>query len=610
LYNLVLKTIKELLLFIMIIALPAHAGLFDSSDKTDPRPVHEAFDLKTESIAGNKLLLRWDILEDYYLYDHRLKFSTKDAVTLSEISRSTTKLKEDPLFGQVAVYYHSAEVMLQFSNIQALKKVALNIEYQGCWEGGVCYPPVSEIRTIDLMATAENSKATTSQTLAPTSKVQIQGSASQQDYFSKLLLDGDLLWILVAFFVAGLALCLTPCVFPMIPILSSIIAGQGPNITKYKAFILTLVYVLSVAVTYTLAGVLAGLFGENLQILFQQTWIIILFSIVFVLLALSMFGFYDLQLPASVQTKLSKISNSQEGGSYFGVAIMGILSALIVGPCMAAPLAGALIYIGQTADPLLGGLALFSLSIGMGVPLLLVGMSAGHLMPKAGAWMSSVKAGFGVLLILMAIYMLDRIVSLQVTMLLTAITLITSSIYMGAITRQNKERSNLAKMSQAMGLIILVYGLSLLLGTFVGNANFIQPLKGLSSKEGYEKSSLLTFQKITSIAQLEPILKEAKLKQRPVMLDFSADWCISCVEMEFMFEEEQVAKHLVNIDLVKVDLTNFNDDSSALLEKYHVLGPPALVFFDRAGELQQQMNILGVVDADSFVEHIQPLISQ
>ncbi len=609
-YNLVLKTIKELLLFIVILALPAHAGLFDSTDKADPRPVHEAFDLKTESIPGNQLLLRWDILDDYYLYDHRPKFSTKDAVTISEISRSTTKLKEDPLFGQVAVYYHSAEVILQFSNAQDLKKVELNIEYQGCWEGGVCYPPVSEIRTIDLMTAADSSKSTTSQSLEAASPAPIQGSASQQDYFSKLLLEGDLLWILGAFFVAGLALCLTPCVFPMIPILSSIIAGQGPNVTKYKAFVLTVVYVLSVAVTYTLAGVLAGLFGENLQILFQQTWIIILFSFVFVLLALSMFGFYELQLPASVQTKLSTISHSQEGGSYIGVAIMGILSALIVGPCMAAPLAGALIYIGQTADPLLGGLALFSLSIGMGVPLLLVGMSAGHLMPKAGAWMSSVKAAFGVLLILMAIYMLDRIVSLQVTMLLTAITLITSAIYMGAIARQTKEATNVTKISKAVGLIILVYGLSLLLGTFVGNGNFIQPLKGLSSEKGYKKSSLLNFQKVTSIAQLEPILKKAKLEQRPVMLDFSADWCISCVEVEFMFEEEQVTKRLVFIDLVKVDLTNFNDDSSALLEKYHVLGPPALVFFNRAGELQQQMNILGVVDAKSFIEHIQPLIGQ
>lgn len=605
-----------LCLLLLTISGMANAGIFGSSTRSDPVHVDEAFTLQIEPITENQYLLRWDILDDYYLYDNRMSFSVGDGITIKEMSRSPTKPKDDPLFGKVDVYYHSSEVVLQFNNVSEAKTIDLRINYQGCWDGGVCYPPVTKDVAIDLIksndsntvndtASIANVAADSSDEVAAT--LIASGVASEQDYFSDLLADGNFVWIIAAFFVAGLALSLTPCVFPMIPIISSIIAGQGKQVSKRKAFYLSAIYVLSLAFTYTLAGIFAGLFGENLQILFQVPWIIASFSIVFVLLALSMFGFYELQLPSALQSKLASLSNSQQGGDYLGVAIMGVLSALIVGPCMAAPLAGALIYIGQTADPVLGGMALFSLSIGMGVPILIAGVSAGHFMPKVGGWMNSVKAAFGVLLILMAIYTLDRIVSLEVTMLLTAITLIISAIYMGALNFV-KEPDNKRTFIKGIGLVILVYAMSLFIGVLVGNGNFLKPLKGLAGSASVavneHKNNFVT---ITTIDQLTPILASAQREQRPVMLDFYADWCISCVEVELMFEQAKVANELAKMTLVKVDLTDFNDESRKLLKKYQVIGPPAIIFYNRNGVLEKNMSIVGVVSADDFVEHLQPL---
>ncbi len=606
-FNTLLKKSNLLFVLSLFFSLSAYADLFGKSKTTDPRPVAEVFVLQTEELPNNKLLLRWDILQDYYLYDNRMQFNASNDIGITEISRSPSKPKDDPLFGKVDVYYQSSEIILQFNNVANKKNIDLQIVYQGCWDGGVCYPPVTEKIVVKMLATdseiLNNVEDSVDATLKESS---IKGSASKQDYFSKLLVGGDFLWIVSAFFIAGLALSLTPCVFPMIPIISSIIAGQGTSVTKYKAFILTLIYVLAVSVTYTIAGVLAGLFGENLQIVFQQPWIIILFSIIFVLLALSMFGFYQLQLPSSLQSRLSNASHQQRGGSYLGVAIMGFLSALIVGPCMAAPLAGALIYIGQTADPLLGGTALFALSLGMGVPLIIVGVSAGHFLPKVGPWMNAVKASFGVMLILMAIYLLDRIVSLNVSMLLTGLTLITSGVFLGGISFSDKTSSG-AKLCKAIALVILVYGLSLLLGTLIGKGNFLQPLKGLAASDDRSIKQANTFQKVTSIAQLSPILNNASAQNQPVLLDFYANWCISCVEIEYMLEEPEVVQALKTFRLVKVDLTDFNQEAQALLAKYQVLGPPALVFYNAKGDLESAMNILGLVDSESFLRHITPL---
>lgn len=596
----------------VLLASTASAGLFDNNTNKGPTDVEKAFVLSAESINAQQVMLRWDILDDYYLYDNRMKFSAGPGIQISEVSRSKTKSKDDPLFGKVDVYYGSSEIILNIINNTESDQVDLTIDYQGCWEGGVCYPPVTKQRTFTLPAvnTADlgSLQAKPLNLYQPVQQPDEQVQKSEQDYFSDLLAGGDLTWVLGAFFIAGLALSLTPCVFPMIPILSSIIAGQGKQITKTKALLLTVIYVLAVSVTYTLAGVLAGLFGENLQVLFQTPWIIVLFSLIFVALACSMFGFYELQLPSFMQSRLTNASNKQQGGSYLGVAVMGVLSALIVGPCMAAPLAGALIYIGQTADPVLGGLALFALSIGMGVPLLLVGVSAGHFMPKVGAWMNTVKAGFGVLLLLMAIYMLDRLVSLQVTMLLVAVTLITVAVFMGALSAIKEGAANSAKFIKSLALIVFVYALSLLIGVFIGQGNFLQPLQGLAGVKGASQQlSVNKFSKVTTIAQLTPLLAQAKANNQVAMLDFYADWCISCVELEFMLEEPEVASVLKNFQLIKVDLTDYNDESKALLKKYNVLGPPALVFYDKAGELRSDMTLVGLIKADRFLQHLAPI---
>jgi thiol:disulfide interchange protein DsbD len=603
--------------FLLLFTTSVSASLFGSNQSKGPTDVEKAFVLNAEMVTDNQVLLRWDILKDYYLYDNRMKFSVPAGVELKEVSRSKTKAKDDPLFGKVDVYYFSSEIVLEIINNTNNDQVNLTIGYQGCWDGGVCYPPVTKERTLtvpivvksstDNVAPATNTK-TEQSTQTSVSEETVKAPQSEQDYFSSVLANGDLIWILSAFFVAGLALSLTPCVFPMIPILSSIIAGQGKQITKYKAFILTIIYVLSVSVTYTVAGVLAGLFGENLQVLFQTPWIIALFSFIFVLLALSMFGFYELQLPSVLQSKLTDVSNNQKGGSYIGVAVMGVLSALIVGPCMAAPLAGALIYIGQSADPVLGGMALFSLSIGMGVPLLLVGISAGHFMPRVGAWMNTVKGAFGVLLLLMAIYMLDRIVSIEVTMTLTAITLLTVSVFMGVLEALPNPAAGRLKLVKSIAVMLLIYSLSLMAGVFVGHGNFLQPLRGLAGTKSTEQVEVNKFNKVTSLAQLAPLLAQAKAGKQVAMLDFYADWCISCVELEYMLEERAVASVLKNVMLIKVDLTDYNDDAKALLTKYKVLGPPALVFYDKKGELRAEKNLVGLIAADKFLKHIDPLM--
>ena len=422
-------------------------------------------------------------------------------------------------------------VDLEFRSQNAVADHELTITYQGCWEGGICYPPVT--KTINLAQVSSGPVVLTEAVLEqPTVNASVAAPLSEQDQFASMLQSSNLLLTLGAFFVAGMALALTPCVFPMIPILSSIIAGQGHRVTSGQGFFLSLVYVLSVSVTYTLAGVVAGLFGENLQAAFQNVWIIGFFSFIFVLLALSMFGFYDLQLPNSWQSRLNSMSNSQKGGTVIGVAIMGLLSALIVGPCMAAPLAGALIYIGQTGDPVLGGAALFSLSLGMGVPLLVVGASAGKLLPKAGAWMDSVKAGFGVMLLLLAVWMLDRVISDSLALILYAVILLVSAVHMKALDRLKEEASGWRFFWKGIGVVLLLYGGTLFIGGLTGGKSLLQPLQGGAAGASVQSKAELSFTTVTSQAELDGLLQQAQRLSQPVMLDFYADWCISCIELE------------------------------------------------------------------------------
>ena len=473
-------------------ALDEDLGLDQEDDILTPE---QAFQFFAEAENGQQLKLSWNIADGTYLYHDKVSIElAADGVSLGEYKLPEPKIKHDSIkpdgtIGDVAVYLHELDLSIPLlrTNIDATE-ISVSSKYQGCAEIGICYPPANKTVKLQLpaidaasMATAAPAAAKASKTVQPdTQTTAVKATeSSEQDQITDLL-KGSSSWLVVAsFFGIGLLLAFTPCVFPMIPILSGIIAGQGKQITTRKAFTLSLVYVLAMAVTYTIAGVMAGLFGSNIQAAFQNPWILSAFAAVFVLLAFSMFGFFELQLPSSWQSKLSEMSNRQQGGNLAGVAVMGLLSALIVGPCVAPPLAGALIFIGQTGDWLLGGLALFAMSMGMGAPLIAIGTSAGNILPRAGAWMDTVKAVFGVVMLGLAISMLERFIPAYATMLLWGTLLIVSAIYMGAARQLPVEASGWSKLWKGLGVVLLIYGVLFLVGVAAGGKDAMQPLRGI-----------------------------------------------------------------------------------------------------------------------------------
>jgi thiol:disulfide interchange protein DsbD len=429
---------------------------------------------------------------------------------------------------------------------------------------------------------------------------------SELDRIASALAGGNTWLVIPLFFGLGLALSLTPCVFPMIPILSGIIAGQGSRITTRKAFTLSVVYVLAMSLTYTAAGVLAGLFGQNLQAAFQDPWILSFFALVFVLLAFSMFGFYELQLPSRWQSKLAERSNRQSGGTLAGVAVMGFLSALIVGPCVAPPLAGALIYIGQTGDALLGGLALFTLAMGMGAPLIIIGTSAGKYLPRAGSWMDKVKAVFGVGMLAVAIILLERILPVEVSMLLWGMLLVVSAIYMGALRELAVEASGWDRLWKGLGVVVLIYGTLMLIGAAAGGRDTVQPLRGLMAASGGNEAAHLQFRRIKSVADLQREVASASAAGRPVMLDFYADWCVSCKEMErYTFSDPKVIATLSDTVLLQADVTANDAQDVALLQGHFGLpGPPSIMFYGRDGKERKGYRVVGFMGPDDFNNHV------
>ncbi|NCN43243.1 MAG: protein-disulfide reductase DsbD [Piscirickettsiaceae bacterium CG_4_9_14_3_um_filter_43_564] len=565
--------------------------------------IDDAFQLKTHSDQHGNLVFDFKVAEGYHLYKDKIKAKIKTgSATLGDLQRPEAISANDPVFGDVLVYHGDFQVRLPISNVT--KGTTVEIRYQGCSvEAGVCYPPVK--RKIELNPTDFATSTATAATMAPSSvdATETQQPLSETDQITSNLETGSVWTIVGSFFVIGLLLSLTPCVFPMIPILSSIIVGQGDQLTTRRAFIMSLVYVLAMSITYTAAGVMAGLFGENLQAHFQNPWIIGTFSLIFVLLAFSMFGFYELQLPSSLQSKLTNISNKQQGGTLTGVAVMGFLSALIVGPCMAPPLAGSLIYIGQTGDALLGGTALFAMSIGMGIPLLLLGTSAGKLLPRAGAWMDNVKAIFGVLMIGVAIWMAERILPEWMILAAWASLLIGSAVYLGALEPIG-EKSGWHKLAKSIGIIFLIYGTTMFLGLAGGSSTYLQPLKtfqGSGSVGSSESHAALNFQRIGTVDELNAEIA----KGNPIMLDFYADWCISCKEMEsFTFSDPAVQQALSNVTLLQADVTKNNANDKELMKALGIVGPPAIMFFNEGQEKKAQ-RVVGFQKPEAFLSNIQ-----
>lgn len=570
-------------------------------------PPEQAFQFFATVNADGSVHANWLIAEGYYLYKNKLALSLQSAAKaqLSALSLPVGEAHQDEEFGDVEVYRHELTIDVPVQRpSQDTENAVLTAKFQGCADRGVCYPPMQTQVNLTLPAVQ------TQAAVAIPDDVKTTGAISEQDRIVASLKQDSLALTLLSFFGFGLLLAHTPCVFPMIPILSGIIVGHGDRVGSRHSFLLSASFVLASALMYTLFGILAALFGSNLQAVLQQPWVIATFSAVFVLLSLSMFGFFDLQLPASLQSKLHHSSDQHRDGSYWGAGIMGALSSLIVGPCVAAPLAAALIYIGQTGDVILGGSALFMMGLGMGVPLLLIGASAGKLLPKCGPWMNATKAVFGVIMLAVAVWMLSRILPAQVTMLLTAMLLIIPAIYLNALEPLPHPVSGWKKLWKGVGLMMLAFGVLQLIGLGAGGTNPLQPLAGLAlagTGQG-EKTRGLSFQRVKSVAALEAQLRQAKANGQWVMLDFYADWCISCKEMEaYTFTDAAVRQKLSNFVLLQADVTLNDAEDKALLQRFNLFGPPGIIFFAPDGQERSSQRVIGFQDASSFLQSLSQL---
>lgn len=591
-------------------------------------PADEAFAFTAELASPNLLLAHWNVAPGYYLYRDKIKaeLASASGLRLGQPSYPKGELVDDLEGGTVEVYRGPLTLEFPVLGIEngPPESLRLKMSYQGCSDQGVCYPPVRKTIDFDEVQLGLLSAAAVAGEAPPADTAAVPpmggengtgaGVVSEQDAIAERLASGNMLLTLVAFFGFGLLLSLTPCVFPMIPILSGIIVGQGEKITTSRSFMLSLVYVLAMAAVYAVVGVIAAITGANLQAAFQNPWVLIAFAGLFVALALSLFGFYELQMPTSIQNRLTRVSNQQKGGSLTGAAVMGVLSALIVGPCVTAPLMGALVYISQTGDGVLGGLALFVMGLGMGVPLLLIGLSAGSLLPKAGVWMDAVKAVFGVMMLGVAIWFLERVLPSAVTMFLWAALLILSGVYMGAFHGYGKVGHKLLPLWKGLGLILIVWGVLILVGMAAGNGNPLQPLRGLgvsggtmmgTSAAGAESRRELPFRPIKGIEGLERVLAEARAQNKMVMLDFSAEWCITCKELEaFTFTDPGVHQALEDVILIRADVTDNDAQDKALLKRFGIIGPPAILFFTPDGEEQRGYRVVGFMNAADFRAHV------
>lgn len=565
------------------------------------------------------------IYPNTYLYKDKFKFSLVDASghSIGAIAMPDGDSKDDEFFGRMEVYHERVKISIPvISDISASEQYRLMYQYQGCVEDRICYPPITKYLAVDKTSglieisdrlpepiAGQKIESPTAPTQPPATG---NGPVSEQDQFTQLLQQGSILLIVGLFFLAGIGLTFTPCVFPMIPILSSIIAGQGESITTRKAFILSLVYVLSMAITYAIVGAIVGFYGAefNIQIWFQDPLILSIFALVFVLLALSMFGFYEIQMPNAIQSRLTALSNSQQGGTLIGVGLMGLFSAIIVGPCITAPLVGALIFISQNQDWQLGGLALFALGLGMGVPLLLIGTSAGKLLPKAGVWMDRVKSVFGVVLLGVAIWLLERFLPTDIIMFLVAALVITSAIYMGALESLPENASGWKKLNKGLAIILLIYGAAYLVGAASGSKDLVQPLKGLGrslsqgSSSG-EQEERVVFRQIKGEQGLQVALADSVRQGIPTMFDFYADWCISCKEMEkYAFTHPDVIHALDRVATLQTDVTNNDDIDIRLMTSLGIYGPPAILFFDADGHEILHRRVVGEMSGEDFANHV------
>jgi len=577
-------------------------------------PPDEAFLVDAAMPDAQTVRVNFALTPDTYLYRDKLAFVVKSPadVKVTGVDLPAGDVKDDPTFGRTEVYHQNFSARVSLSRaLAAGEQLVLDTTWQGCNEAvGVCYPPIARTFALnpDGSAATVATAAATAAAAAPTEPAVNESDTSR---IERVLAGGSYWPVILTFFGLGLLLALTPCVFPMIPILSGIIAGQKKDLTKTSGFLLSLAYVLGMAITYAIAGVAAALSGTLLSNALQNPVALGIGAGIFVLLALSMFGFFEIQLPSFIQSKFSDASNKMKGGNFIGVFFMGALSAVILGPCVAPPLAAALAFIAQTGNTVLGGLALFVLALGMGVPLLLVGLSAGALLPKAGGWMNAVKYFFGVMMLAIAIYLISPVIPGWVGMLLWAMLLIGSAIYLHALDPLPPHATGWSRLWKGLGVVLLIGGLAILLGMLAGSRNLLQPLdvfKGGAGAGGGAAMAAeqkgLAFEKVKDVAELDARLAQAKADGKAVMLDFYADWCVSCKEMEtFTFTDARVQARLADVVLLKADVTANSEADKALLKRFNLFGPPGLIFWTAAGE-QSGYKVIGFEKADKFLASI------
>jgi len=575
-------------------------GSIDASATGDLLPVDQAFVMNARFDKPNELTVAWQIAPDHYLYRDKLTFAVDGRISLGMPTLPAGVPHTDDNFGDVEVFRDYVEIKIPFARASPdAIDVELTAGFQGCKEGSICYPPGEQLMSLVLPATSE----------FPAAPASGSGSelVSEQDQWAARIVNGSWPQLLGWFYLGGLLLSFTPCVLPMVPILSSIIAGQG-TVSTGRGFALSVSYVLGMAFTYTVLGMLSALAGQQLQAAMQEPWLLSAFAAIFVLGALGLFGAFQFQMPTAIQTRLSNLANKQKAGTFAGTAIIGALTAAIVTTCVAPVLVGALVVIGQTGDVARGGGALFAMSIGMGTPLLAVGASAGYLLPKAGPWMNTIKAGFGVIMLGFAIYLLGRFLPPGPTLFLWALLVFFTGVFLGAFDPLPPNPTPRHRFAKGIGALVCLYGALMFVGALVGGNSVFEPIPRAAVTQSGGGAVAVTgpeFRPIETVAELDLALAEARAAGQPVMLDFTADWCISCKEMEeYTFPDPGVMGALRPFLLLRADVTDNDDDDRALLQRFGSFGPPTIAFFDRSGFERTNFKLVGYVPAEKFSEHV------
>lgn len=583
------------------------------SSEPELMKVNDAFVFDYQQ-QGNQLKINFVIAEGYYLYRDKLQFSVDGAV-IGDIELPHGKNHHDEYFGDQEVFYSFVEIPIAFKEAQA--DAVFHVTFMGCAEGTLCYPPTKHDVTLaaieandgtlsskKVIGAPDDAQASTTATDAPAAPI------TQQDTLNQMLQNDSLLWTLVIFFGLGIGLALTPCVFPMYPILSGIIVGQGKKLSTAKAFTLSMAYVQGMAITYSLLGLVVASAGLKFQAALQHPAILIFLAVMFVLLSLSMFGMYDLKLPSKWQEKMNSMSNNQKGGNLIGVFMMGVISGLVASPCTTAPLSGVLIYVAQSGDLLQGFLALYVLSMGMGLPLLVIGTSGGKILPRAGAWMDIIKTIFGFLLISVSIVMIGRIWPGLVSDLLWslwAICLVAYLMHQNRLSEFNWKQSTRGVFLLLALMASFSYGFQAIMTGFGHKTPDITQ----AGVEGKTQNKENHFIRIKSLEDLEVELDKASISGKTVMLDLYADWCVACKEFEAItFKNKDVATRMSQMVLLQADVTASDDIDITLLEHYGVLGLPTLLMFNRDGKQREDLRVTGFMGPKDFAAHLDILLAK